>query len=469
MNKWQLKKLQNILNIKEVYNIKATVFDYLRIISIADKKYEKRAKNILFFPIYFTNYDVEDGWVIKKIDLREKIKDIAINNPNYTFVIEENMKSELINLDNVSFIVVDDILKSIDKLFDYQKEVIKNAKVVAVTGSVGKTTTAGLITNVLKSKYKVLRIYSKRITPLILKAFILNLADKNTDFIVLEMSIYYKDHVKILANLLHPHTAVLLNIYTSHLHKDGMETKYDLAYYKSFIFNNAKIGYYNNEDNDLNYVIKNNNLYLNNKLIGEVNGLKLHQLDLNNIKINGYNFVINNKKITPYILSRLSMIQYLVAYKIGIEFKIDKENIIKSLNNYTPVENRINKFKILNKPIIFDGDITNADRMKQLSNHFYDKAYLIIRNFGSAENIVDLKDFKNIFDKFKKVFLFNDIKYLNDLKKYQNTVIVKNHNFIKQLDGMIIYHYSGYFRCFKKFKYHNLIKINEENYKIIEG
>ena len=146
--------------IKEVYNIKATVFDYLRIISIADKKYEKRAKNILFFPIYFTNYDVEDGWVIKKIDLREKIKDIAINNPNYTFVIEENMKSELINLDNVSFIVVDDILKSIDKLFDYQKEVIKNAKVVAVTGSVGKTTTAGLITNVLKSKYKVLRIYN---------------------------------------------------------------------------------------------------------------------------------------------------------------------------------------------------------------------------------------------------------------------------------------------------------------------
>ena len=43
MNKWQLKKLQNILNIKEVYNIKATVFDYLRIISIADKKYEKKS------------------------------------------------------------------------------------------------------------------------------------------------------------------------------------------------------------------------------------------------------------------------------------------------------------------------------------------------------------------------------------------------------------------------------------------
>ena len=38
------------------------------------------------------------------------------------------------------------------------------------------------------------------------------------------------------------------------------------------------------------------------------------------------------------------------------------------------------------KKIVFDGDITTHERLKQLANHNYAHSNLIIRKFGSAEN-----------------------------------------------------------------------------------
>ncbi|MBE8951069.1 MAG: hypothetical protein SR3Q1_10835, partial [Quinella sp. 3Q1] len=98
------------------------------------------------------------------------------------------------------------------------------AKVIAFTGSVGKTTAIGLLEKVLKEKYNVMRIYSKRITPINLKANIINFLNEEVEYIVLENSLYYHDHVKILSTLLKPEIVSILNIKSSHLGVEKLNT-----------------------------------------------------------------------------------------------------------------------------------------------------------------------------------------------------------------------------------------------------
>jgi UDP-N-acetylmuramyl pentapeptide synthase len=246
-NNYSIKELNKILNIKKLINVKENeVFDYLRISDINNLKIEKKKDNVLFFPILLDQSWVDDGWVMKETDLQSVIDDVVNNNKNYTFLVEESMVDKITYKD-AKLVVVDNIMDSIDKLYDYK---IKNNdfKVIAVTGSVGKTTTAGMIENVVKKKYSTLRIYSDRITPIILKASIINFLNEKIDYVILEMGIYYKDHVEKLADLLHPDIAGITTIGDAHLDMEGLESKDRIAYYKSKIFKYAKYSIINADD-----------------------------------------------------------------------------------------------------------------------------------------------------------------------------------------------------------------------------
>ena len=174
MNKISLEELNNITPILALNNLNPdSVFDYFRIVSIAKTKYEEFAQNPLYFITYAKEEEVQDGWYTNPVDLRPYMSKIMEEHPNYTFVVDKTMIDGA-NFDGKKVIVVEDIHKTMDDLFNYFKNK-SHAKTVAVTGSVGKTTCVGLIESILKQKYKVMRIYSKRITPLVLKANIINL------------------------------------------------------------------------------------------------------------------------------------------------------------------------------------------------------------------------------------------------------------------------------------------------------
>jgi len=158
---------------------------------------------------------VDEGWVSNEIDLKSLINEIIENHPEYTYVVEESMLKTITNK-KAKLVVVDSIMDSIDKLFDYSKKK-SSARVIAITGSVGKTTAIGLIENIISRKYKTLRVYSKRITPINLKAYLINLLDDSYDYIVLEMSLFYHHHVDVLSSLLNPYVAAIINIDSCHI------------------------------------------------------------------------------------------------------------------------------------------------------------------------------------------------------------------------------------------------------------
>ena len=71
------------------------------------------------------------------------------------------------------------------------------------------------------------------------------------------------------------------------------------------------------------------------------------------------------------------------------------------------------------------------------------------------------------FDKFSKVYVFDDIEYLTILTKHKNVCVVNNHDFMKDYQGTIFYHYSGYFRDYDVIDENNLFDITGDTYKII--
>ena len=72
--------------------------------------------------------------------------------------MEENINSQVNEylVQNSTFVKVDDTIKCIGILAKYKRS-LYNIPVIAVTGSVGKTSTKEMIANVLSTKYKVLK------------------------------------------------------------------------------------------------------------------------------------------------------------------------------------------------------------------------------------------------------------------------------------------------------------------------
>ena len=468
MNIWSLEQLDKIFEIIEQKNIKNNQsFDYLRIIGEKDKTIEKEAKNLVFFPVYSSLYDIEDRWINNSYDLRKKMNDIILNNPNYTYVIEPLMLESIENKE-AKLLVVNNIMESIDKLYKYQMKLCKPVT-VAVTGSVGKTVTVGLIEEVLKTKYNILRLYSKRLTPINIKSKIINMLNPDIDLITTEMSIYYSDHVKVLASLLKPSVSAITNIDSSHLGLDGMNTLKDLCIKKSEILRYAKIGILNGQDRTLmGLELNKGKLFYNGEYLFDTNLEKLIKTNEKEINIRDNKFELNQTQFDPFILTKLALVQYTMVNQIGKFLEVPNNSIVKAFENYKPVENRVQKCRAFSKNIFFDGDVTTNERIKQLSEYYFtENVYLVIRKFGSAENTDRMELVTNSFKKFKKVYLFSDIEYLDVLKNENNVEIVNNHNFMKELNGKIIYHYSGYYRSYDQFNENNLKTLENIKYKIL--
>ena len=247
-----------------------------------------------------------------------------------------------------------------------------------------------------------------------------------------------------------------------------MNTVDDICIYKSEIMRNAKYAYLNNDDEYLkNISIENGKVKYKGKELFENKELQINEVNRKEVKIVNDKFLIDNKIIAePFILSNLAKIQYLICYKIAKKLKLTDEEIAKGINGYKPVENRINKKIAFGKEIIFDGDVTTYERMNEMADSMYEKKYLVLRKVGSAENTFRIRNIVDFFNSFEKVFVFDDIDYLDELKNEKNVVVVNNHDFMKELNGEIIYHYSGYYRVWKEFEESNLNIYDREKYII---
>ena len=114
-----------------------------------------------------------------------------------------------------AYIKVDDTLKALQRLGGYVRSLYKK-KIVAVTGSVGKTTTREMITTALEAEYKVYHteknFNSESGTPITL----FGMLDFPSDIAVLELGISNFGEMDALAEIARPDMAVVTNIGEAH-------------------------------------------------------------------------------------------------------------------------------------------------------------------------------------------------------------------------------------------------------------
>ena len=145
-------------------------------------------------------------------------------------------KKHKIEHENKNIIKVDDTYKALETLGVNRREV-SLSKLIAITGSVGKTTVKDYLFSILSNKFLCYANegnYNNKIgVPLSISQI-----PKNAKFAIQEMGMSFSNEIKYLSNLTKPDISIITNIGSSHL--GNFKNLSDIALAKSEIFYGMK-------------------------------------------------------------------------------------------------------------------------------------------------------------------------------------------------------------------------------------
>lgn len=134
-------------------------------------------------------------------------------------ILVPKMPQDLPRNSSYSVFVVDDVRLSLGKLASAVR-LSALPKVIAITGSVGKTTTKELIAQVLSSTYKTHKNQGNLNNDLGLPLTVLSMPE-HCDVLVAEAGMSHAKELAYLSNLVRPDIAVITNIGTAHIGNFG--------------------------------------------------------------------------------------------------------------------------------------------------------------------------------------------------------------------------------------------------------
>ena len=385
--------------------------------------------------------NITKGTLINKIDLNIKINKFQTNskdvNKNDCFIainnghkyIKEAIKNgaNLIITDkkthyNIPTILVQNVIKTLGLLASFVRKKY-NPKVIAITGSTGKTTTRNLIYKILSKKYKCHQNknnYNNNVgVPLTI--FDLN---KDDEIAIIEMGMNHLNEIKYLSKMVTPDIAVITNIGTSHIGNLG--SKENILKAKLEIKEGLKGPLFVNGDDSLlkhEYALKSG--------FNENNDLIAYNLS-SNLYSSSFNITCTPYKININLPSHL-INDVLIAIHIGLYLNVDIKDIIKALKNYQSYNMRMNILKDKNNNTIIN-DCYNSS----------------LESLTGVLNVI-----KN--EKQKKLLILGDI---NELGNFSNKLHQKIPNLLDQIDDKKIILIG---KEMKKLNYPNNIHFN--NYK----
>ncbi len=113
-----------------------------------------------------------------------------------------------------------------------------SARVIAITGSLGKTSTKGFLFSLLQSKYKVATTSGSKNSQIGLALAILNETKGVEDYLILEMGMSEKGHIQKLVEMAPPHLALITSI--ALVHAENFHEISDIAQAKAEVFSHPK-------------------------------------------------------------------------------------------------------------------------------------------------------------------------------------------------------------------------------------
>ncbi|MBT5395437.1 MAG: UDP-N-acetylmuramoyl-tripeptide--D-alanyl-D-alanine ligase, partial [Flavobacteriaceae bacterium] len=261
-------------------------------------------KNSLFFALKGDNFD-GNKYALEALNKGAK----------YAIIDDSNLK-------NPNFIKVQNVLNSLQELSTFHRIQLSKTKIIALTGSNGKTTTKELIHSVLSKKYKTVSTLGNLNNHIGVPISLLKIK-KDSNFAVIEMGANHIGEIAFLTNLVKPDYGYITNFGKAHLEGFGgikgvIKGKTEL--YNWLIENKKPILI--NSDDKIQKKFTNSKSILFGKKIQSQFVFKEFNEDFVSVGYNEHN--IKSKLIGGYNFSNI-----IAAISFGLYFKID----IKSIQN----------------------------------------------------------------------------------------------------------------------------------------
>ena len=263
-----------------------------------------------------------------------------------------------------TIVQVKDSIKCLQTLAKYKRS-LYNIPVIAITGSVGKTSTKDLVYEVVNKKYKTLKPVGNLNNHIGLPLTILGLKDHEA--LVVEMGMNHLKEISLLTNIAKPTIAIITNIGTAHIGNLGSREnilKAKLEITESLKPNSPLI--INNDDDMLNKEGPNLNKKYNLITVGIDNKSTYNATNIED-NIFSSTFNINNDKININVGSKAFIYNSLVAYAVGKILKIDSKDIIEAIAKFKLSPHRLEK-KVSKTGITIIDDTYNANQDSMINS-----------------------------------------------------------------------------------------------------
>jgi UDP-N-acetylmuramoyl-tripeptide--D-alanyl-D-alanine ligase len=296
---------------------------------------------------------------------------------------------------NKRCIVVEDSLKTLQGLANFHRKVV-NPKVLAITGTNGKTTTKELVASVLGTKYKVHATVGNFNNHIGVPLTLLSMP-KDVEMAVIEMGANKIGDIEELCNIAAPDFGIITNVGRAHLEGfgsfDGVKlTKGEL--YK-YLYKNKGVAFVNADNSHLEEMDPpNDSVYYGTKGFSHCEGrlmdnysfLKFAYISSHDIAADDdeLDWDAEDRIITTNLFGEYNLENALAAVCVGIEFGVPEEKIKSSIEAYMPTNNRSQLIRTGRNIVLLDAYNANPTSMNT--------ALEVFDKFDHEEKIVVLGD-----------------------------------------------------------------------------
>ena len=398
--------------------------------------------------INFKGFSI-DTRTIKKNNLFLAIK--GEKNDGNKFIYEAFKKgascvvSSSVKKNDKKIIKVKDIITFLNTFAKLKRE-YSLAKIIAITGSAGKTSLKNLITNLLQNFNKTYSSPKSFNNHLGVPISISNLSFDDK-FGIFEVGMSRSGEIKNLNKLIKPHIAVITNIGEAHL--ENFKNIYGIAKAKSEIMENIKPGgtvILNRDDKFFNYLFKKAKSYkLKVSTFGTHKNSNVHIKKIIKKDEKSKIFLSINNQSIDFEIKDLNIYNVLASIAVLKELKIDIFKVKMKFKNFELPEGRGKKYFI------------NRYKKKfKLIDESYNANPLSVKNAINKFNLIKK-------EKFKKYLILGDMLELGSKsKKYHKELskVINNSDidkvFIKGKKTIFTY------KQLNKDKRGNILQSNED-------
>lgn len=244
------------------------------------------------------------------------------------------MISEDVKIDK-PYIKVDDTAKQMLSLAGYYRSKF-DIPIVALTGSVGKTTTKEFTHLVVNSKYKAIKTLGNLNNEIGLPQMLFML-DSSTEAAVIEMGMNHFGEIHRLSTATQPTMGIITNIGVSHI--ENLGSREGILEAKLEILDGLKKGapLLLNGDNDLLSTVKNDDYKIYFYAVDNDADFKAVDIKENpNTTSFTVQYFGKEQKITIPAIGKHNVYNALAAFAVGILLDIDAETAADALKTYEP-------------------------------------------------------------------------------------------------------------------------------------